>query len=1152
MAVDLLFRSSDGRPRARYSGKGKVHTGKLRVGLLAALLLSGLSAGSAASSAPKTLASNALGAQPGSLTLITGDHVEVRADGVPPDITPATGRTSMPFRVTRSKGHLRVVPGDAAALVAAGRLDERLFDVTALLDSGYGDAQQQQLPLIVQYDTAAPRPAVPAGSLVRQLPSVNSVAVSVSKKAATAWWATTTRIDHGKRTLAAEYRKVWLDGKRNLALDHSAVQIGAPAAWQAGLTGAGVRVAIIDSGIDGNHPDLTGKVAASANFTNEPPGDLFGHGTHVASIVAGSGAASGGKFRGIAPDARLLDAKVCTADGCPEDAILAGMQWAAATQHAAVANMSLGGPDTPGVDPVEQAVNTLSAQYGTLFVIAAGNSGPGEDTIESPGSADRALTVGAVDREDVVADFSSRGPRTGDAGLKPDIVAPGVDIVAARGDDTELGEVVDRQYVRLSGTSMATPHVAGAAAIVLQQHPDWSNEQVKAVLMGSAKTLDGVSVLDQGAGRTDIAKAISQTVTAEPSSLSFGLALWPHTDDRPLSKAVTYRNTASRAVTLDLALQVTGPDTAPAPVGLFAVNPSTLVVPAGGTAQAVVTADTRPAEIPVGRYSGRLLASGVDAAVTTPLAVEKESEHYDLQITHIGRDGRAPGSYVTFVDRVGDCGTDVFCGGIAFGSDENSALRLPAGQYTVAEFSTTAGREDMNLLMRPTLDLTTNMSMTVDARRAKPVEMTAPRKSARLMQFDLNVARDMHRPNTVFFYSVSGDYTVPLYTADLGGKPAGKDDIVSFVQGRLAEPGPTDDYTASPYEYELAKAVSGRLFTGLQLRPQQQDFATVQAQYAAVTSQPRDVKTEHSAKPTSGRPELLDFFPSFGANRLIAKPPFHRTEYYLAAGLQWISNMQQGDRETGAVDYLLAEDQWHIYQPGRTYQQPRWGQGVFGPHFRQPRYFATQGAANGVMRQGDHFAAGIDMFVDSDPGHVSQPKATGSFSQARLYRDGQRVQDWPFFSFVATDLPPEEATYRLEATVTPPFSEISTTVTSAWTFRSGHVDGTEAVALPLLGVRYNPDLDERNHARPGQQFTVPVEITRQPGTGPANIEELTVEASYDDGVTWQTMPVIADGARWLATVDNPVGGVVSLRTRATDTEGNQLEQTTIRAYLVSN
>ncbi len=106
-------------------------------------------------------------------------------------------------------------------------------------------------------------------------------------------------------------------------------------------------------------------------------------------------------------------------------------------------------------------------------MIAAGNSGPGAGTIESPGSADAALTVGAVDKQNQLAEFSSRGPRLGDGAVKPDVTAPGVDIVAARSKDSQIGDPVGQYYLKLSGTSMATPHTVGAAAILAQQHPTW-------------------------------------------------------------------------------------------------------------------------------------------------------------------------------------------------------------------------------------------------------------------------------------------------------------------------------------------------------------------------------------------------------------------------------------------------------------------------------------------------------------------------------------------------------------------------------------------------------------------------------------------------------------------------------------------------------
>ena len=235
---------------------------------------------------------------------------------------------------------------------------------------------------------------------------------------------------------------------------------------------------MLDTGADFTHPDLVGRVADRADFTAEG-GDAVdhnGHGTHVASTIAGTGAAAHGQRRGVAPDAKLVIGKVLDDHGSGADSgIIAGMEWAAT--RADVINMSLGGSDPDdGSDPLSLAVDALSRSTGALFVIAAGNSG---GAISSPGSAASALTVGAVDRNDKLADFSSRGPLVTSNVAKPELVAPGVDIVAARAAGTNLQDPIDRYYEAISGTSMASPHVAGAAALLAQRHPDWSGERAQ-------------------------------------------------------------------------------------------------------------------------------------------------------------------------------------------------------------------------------------------------------------------------------------------------------------------------------------------------------------------------------------------------------------------------------------------------------------------------------------------------------------------------------------------------------------------------------------------------------------------------------------------------------------------------------------------------
>lgn len=300
------------------------------------------------------------------------------------------------------------MPADAFAALGSGRLDPRLFDVSTLLEYGYDD-RRADLPLIIGGSDARSLTAPRGATVTRRLPAVNGMAVRQSKREGARAWKDL------RGALATKTTRIWLDGKAVLSLDESVKQIGAPAAWEKGFTGTGVKVAILDSGVDDTHPDLAGKVTARKNFTGDgTDADLTGHGTHVASTVAGGGVASGGRYRGVAPGATLLDAKVCPTRMCEESAILAGMQWAA-EQGARVANLSIGRPEMPGFDPLEEAVQTLTEQYGMLFVVAAGNYGK-QGTVTSPATADAALAVGAVDGADQLARFSSQGPRASDGG----------------------------------------------------------------------------------------------------------------------------------------------------------------------------------------------------------------------------------------------------------------------------------------------------------------------------------------------------------------------------------------------------------------------------------------------------------------------------------------------------------------------------------------------------------------------------------------------------------------------------------------------------------------------------------------------------------------------------------------------------------------
>lgn len=269
------------------------------------------------------------------VTLVTGDRILVTSDGK--DRAGATALPgadgTVPLIQTRQSGKdLYVYPEGAVHAIAAGKADEELFNVTGLVRQGYDDAHAEQLPLIAVYDksvdVARKVPAAPRGAergLV--LEPVDGVALKADKKKAADFWADITS---PKSRAASDLTKLWLDAKVEATLDRSTKQVHAPEAWAAGYDGKGTKVAVLDTGADAEHPDLKGRIGATKNFTDSPGNeDRQGHGTHTTSTVGGTGAASGGKKKGVAPGAGLLHGKVLNDSGSGATSwIIAGMQWA--------------------------------------------------------------------------------------------------------------------------------------------------------------------------------------------------------------------------------------------------------------------------------------------------------------------------------------------------------------------------------------------------------------------------------------------------------------------------------------------------------------------------------------------------------------------------------------------------------------------------------------------------------------------------------------------------------------------------------------------------------------------------------------------------------------------------------------------------------
>ncbi|MER7444965.1 S8 family serine peptidase [Micromonospora avicenniae] len=622
---------------------------------LAAVLALALGVGTPATAAPpsRTLAGSsvagpdpALAGVPHRITLVNGDRVTLTptSGGVMTDVRGPAGQP-VGAQVVTYGTDTYVYPDSISRYLASGLLDQRLFNVTQLIEDGYDDAHRDRLPLILSYtDATARAKTTPTGATrVRDLPSVQGAAVEADRHQADRFWSfltgTTSGAPAAKQSHAGPVRfaggvtKVWLDGKVRAALADTTAQIGAPQVWAGGNTGAGVPVAVLDTGVDAEHPDLAGQVTEARSFVpGEEVTDRNGHGTHVASTIAGTGAASDGRERGVAPGVELHVGKVLSDAGEGQDSwIVSGMEWAAREAKARVISMSLGGAPSDGTDLLSRSVNQLSAETGALFTIAAGNSGPDMQTVGAPGSADAALTVGAVDGLDRLAVFSSRGPRRGDNALKPDITAPGVDVLAARSQYAPEGA---GPYQTMSGTSMATPHVAGAAALLAAAHPQWTGQQLKDALMSTSKVTRQYDAYRGGAGRVDVAGAVSATVFA--TGVDFTALHWPYEPGQQTEHEVTYTNTGDAPVTLDLTVEAPT-----APAGLFTLTADRVTVPAHGTSSVTVHANLdRMADEDSYAYATVVGAGPAGTPrLHTLVGLDKKGQRVGLTVTTKDRDG---------------------------------------------------------------------------------------------------------------------------------------------------------------------------------------------------------------------------------------------------------------------------------------------------------------------------------------------------------------------------------------------------------------------------------------------------------------------------------------------------------------------------------
>ncbi|MFI5735065.1 S8 family serine peptidase [Kribbella sp. NPDC051587] len=1087
------------------------------------------------------------------ITLITGDKVTVARQGDSyraVSVQPGTGRAGMGFHKFSAGDKQLVVPLDATALVAAGVVDQRLFDVNLLATLGLDDTSAPRLPLLLHYDSANPsaRSELPVGAkFKRQLPIVDAVAIGQERAQASHIWSTWLNSQRAKRKsgLAGGVKKVSLDGGARPNLDRSVPQIGAPAAWKAGFTGKGVKVAVLDTGYDATHPDLNGRVVTTKGFAPKEDGtvddkdvlDTEGHGTHVASIVAGTGAASDGKYRGVAPDADLMIGKVCGTLDCEDSSIIAGMEWAA-NSGARVVNMSLGGAPTDGTDVLSEALNKLTARTGTLFVVSGGNFGEA-GSIGSPATADAALAVASVTKGDTHSLFSSSGPRYGDLAVKPDISAPGSRIIAARAANTPLAPyAINDSYAELSGTSMAAPHIAGAAALLAQQHPDWKAAELKSALMGSSVGLPKQDIYTQGAGRADLAQAVKQNVLAMPSSLNLGLQPAPHNDDKPITKSVTYVNTGERPVHLTLRLD--GP-------GIFRLNRTSLDIPAHGSSQVDVTATTSGPEVD-GGYGAWLIADGNGSPIRTTVGVGKAvpTHPHTLTMTDFGgRPGLNDDDHTSDMYLFNPKTTELYH--VLNGATAN----IPSGHYVldgaVSVFDHGVAVKEATYFLEGDLAIGDKGPIVLDGRRAVRLGLRQPVKGATSAAVGLGAWRTVGDRSFGGSLGLDTGATTLYVAPNRTGSPANYTVYANALwTGVPAGTNPIGQYLDSPYVYYDAAFWRG-------LMPSRPAVATTPSGYARVNS-------SYAGEPgyyTSSSAYPID--PRRGANGLplglaaiqpatTVSLPHHRDEFY-STNVEWAfgSDIFEYNAKDGQHIQSSIASQPVALPAGRTTEISR-QRGVFGPTMADRRAGDPDlNASPWVSRDGDSLDVGVPNFGDGVPSDIGHALAS---ERTTLYRDGQELRSTDTADHQVFALPPALATYRLKKVIRPAvgWTKLSTEITSEWTFRSERTPDGPNTPVPLLNVRYSPKLDDRNRANGGKfDFPVTVQTAFQADAKP--ITSLDLTASFDDGTTWQKVQVSRTGTNtWKAELDQPSTGFVTLRAVAVDSGGNQVDQTVKRAY----
>ncbi|MEM2249870.1 MAG: S8 family serine peptidase [Candidatus Bathyarchaeia archaeon] len=1183
-------------------------------------------------------------------TLITGDTLEVTRLKDGRYTIAIISNSSDIFKIIDDGEDTYVIPESVEQLIG-DKLDIQLFNIDYLIENGYCD--RDTLPIIIEYATNPGKEHAKinmAPGLLKKhdYEIIYASAAEVVKDNADDF---ANFIFYSKEGLEG-VDKLWLDQKIRLSLDESVPAIGAPYAWAQGYDGSGIKVAILDTGIWKDHPDLIGKVVAENDFTEDgTPMDLNGHGTHCAGIVAANGI-----LKGVAPGALLINAKVLGKDGTGQVSwAIKGFEWAA-QQGAKIFSMSFGAAPTDGTGPMDKAINAIVEKYNIIAVAAAGNDKK-YYTIASPAAADKVISVGATTKPGIpkltvvspevksiqsnlleyspkppveglekpivyaglgsieefqqvnvlgkialvqrgvytfkekvknaadagavaviifnnvpgnfygsltepglipavsisledgnyllnllangevivnlkwdpekvaIAEFSSRGPRL-DHVVKPEIVAPGVSIKS-----TVPLEIDPSGYKLMSGTSMSAPHIAGAAALLLQKNPRWGYEQIRNVLMSTARIIGDYDVYTQGSGIVAIDHAMDANIAFTPAKIDFGKV---PVADLIQTRYVTISNYGSTSATLELKVEKVH-DISGNLYDIASLSQSVVTIPAGRTARIALTLNltTTPINTPLG---GRVIAEDTSTGkcIHAIFGVYRELT-YELKIKMIDPNG-SPWSGQTLA--VWDIYSTEPIPFIYVKTNESgeAKLNLIPGFYNIFYYGRWGEPQwpiyTIYWLYAIEEPLFENKTVILDGRQAQPVTLN--------ITIDQTIPRGCHanwfyKPSTVemtySFGYTAGHWRFLNYVLPAKANLGSLNMLFRFEEVRGKEL--QDLYPIkSPVLYDLFYTMVGEIICPIEYTVNEttlQKMALVISKYFDTEMNPRIYCWGSFAFAT----EFLQPGASSVWTRFMA--PIERKEYLTP---NKIYQMHVTPGELGPLT---------LYEPFRLYLESEMIEKTWFQQVMKPWALEARRSGNIILVRG--------IFTDEELHYASEDLSLAMNFELKVFKNNDLIyylQDrYLWYQAVS----PEVSEYTIELySKSKPYIggkwlDYSTETLTKIRFTSCYVQGTEN--LPIINLNYKiPALRLNNVRVTSKKDPLIIHVI------PHSLKDLEISSvqfwySYDDGLTWTKADRIIEGVdRWIVKIPSKEG-YVSIKTLAIDVEGNSVEQTILRAFYVT-